>query len=145
MKNRFVPPSTKLIIKVKSQEETKTASGLILVTENKEDNPHACLKGVVEYAGIDSKYVKAGDVVEFEHCYSRPVQVDGVKYKAVLEENILGAYKEPPTVFIPTVPKGTIVVNSCGQEICPVKKDDGVKSRTITEVPNRKVEDYKDE
>ena len=72
---KITPPIDKLIVKLIVKEET-TASGIILGGESiNEEHPHDILLGEVVAAGIESKFVELGNIILFEQCFSRPLNL----------------------------------------------------------------------
>jgi len=93
---KILPPIDKLIVKIVVQEIT-TKSGIVLggSTNAVEENPHDILTGKVVAVGKDAKFVKIGNIILFEQCFSRVCNLGMVMeveddFKIVREQDMLG-------------------------------------------------------
>lgn len=87
----LLPPKDKLIVEVINEDEAVSESGIILSTGSKDEkHPHDTLQGKVVFAGRESKFVKEGDIIFYEHCHSRPCKLEGFDMIVISEDNILG-------------------------------------------------------
>lgn len=82
----------KPIVKEKSTEPEKTASGLFL-PKTQEDPSDRLHRGEVIGIGDEVIKVKPGDMVIYDQMGPSPFKVDGVEYQMLGESNLIGVYK----------------------------------------------------
>ena len=93
---KLTPPGNKLLVEL-IVEETIRDSGLILVEEKEGKdgiNPHSIHRAIVKYVGRKCEFVKEGDTVLLEYCFTRPFIYKGLDYKIITEDDIVGVVDE---------------------------------------------------
>jgi len=81
-----ISPLAAWVVAVREEAQTKTASGLYLPDNAKEQPKFANVQSV----GKEVKSVKKGDKILFKEYSTTEVKIDGTEYILVKEEDILG-------------------------------------------------------
>ncbi|MBD5164854.1 co-chaperone GroES [Helicobacter sp.] len=81
----FKPLGERVLVE-RLEEDTKTASGII-IPDNAKEKP---LEGVVQAIGNEVKEVKVGDKVVFGKYSGTEVKIDGKEYLILKLEDVLG-------------------------------------------------------
>lgn len=81
----FKPLGERVLVE-RLEEDTKTASGII-IPDNAKEKP---LMGIVKAVGNEVKDVNAGDKVVFGKYSGTEVKLDGVEYLILKLEDVLG-------------------------------------------------------
>lgn len=81
----FKPLGERVLVE-RLEEDTKTASGII-IPDNAKEKP---LEGIVQAIGNEVKEVKVGDKVVFGKYSGTEVKIDGKEYLILKLEDVLG-------------------------------------------------------
>ncbi len=80
------PLFDRLLVKMLAQEEIKTEGGIMLATE---DLNQQHIRGEVRFIGTEMKWVKEGDVVMFPKDAGSPIMMNDGEVLHLLRENIV--------------------------------------------------------
>lgn len=85
----MLKPLNEYVILSFVKEETKTESGIILTTSDKEKPSF----GLVEAIGPKVEEIKVGDKVIYQTYSGTKTKIDGKEYLIIKQENILAIYE----------------------------------------------------